>query len=467
MRRGHTSNSFTRSGNDQHDRNHTPTEQPFFPTGRGIVSENGVFVGQMNHIARGGVPENRANEYPSSNVGMEIQPYVPAPPVEPYSHSSITEDRSSMPVGHAHCTSYSMRDAGNGGPLKRKRSGSFYSAGSSSSSSQMPLDKDCLPYRSSLTIGDEDSSRNVRRRYRLDLEPSMTRPHVPSHFYHSAPGQHTNLDPNGGHWNGVSHYAFQRRISPSDVCGSRHEMNQFHIGASSADRDPYVGRYQAASSSSSHAHSIREEHAVNHFRRSDSSHEHGSRYSHYARGATSSTNGLHALPDYFSSRNSRHYSHGGWRSSYRSGRPRLAVDRFAPVTHTTESHDRMGHESIMMGDRASFYPSSRNFSDQYRDLRLDIDSMSYEELLNLEERIGSVSTGLSENSISKFLKEKVYSYLDQDLDEVSCPICLEEYKSGDKIGKMEICGHDYHVDCIKKWLFMKKLCPICKTECSN
>lgn len=497
MRHRHLPNSYTRSGIDQHGNNHSPTEQSYFPTaGRGAVPENGPFIG--HHMARGGVPDGRANEYPSSNVCMEIQPYVPAPPIDPYPPSTITESRSLVapvvPVGHIHCTNYnvsSMHDVeggfsnhplGNGGPLKRKRSDSFYSAGSSSSS-QMPIEKpnmDCQsgpPYRGSLTIGGEDSSRNVRRRHRLELEP---RTHVPDHssqFYHpahysSAPVQHANLDSNGGQWNCVPPYAgsSHRRISPSDTSGARHEMNHFHIGGSSGDgRDSLFNRHHPVASSHSHhgphAPSMREEH-VSHSRRPEPSYGNGSRYSHYAHGGSSSTNGLHASPDNFSSRNSRHYSPGGWRSSYRSGRPRLAVDRFQPFYDTTESHDRMG-ETIVMVDRAPFYGNSRNFSDQYGDLRLDVDNMSYEELLNLGERIGNVSTGLSEDNMSKSVRVKVHYSSDQNQEEVSCPICLEEYQNGDKIGAMEKCGHDYHEDCIKKWLLMKKLCPICKTECSN
>ncbi|KAF5770778.1 putative transcription factor C2H2 family [Helianthus annuus] len=471
MRRRPLSNPFTRSGIDQHGGNHTPTEQSYFPTGRGAAPENGAFVGQMNHMTRHHNSESRAN------VGTEVQPYVP---VDPYSHSSTTETRSLTPVSHTHCTNYnapimrdveadlSNRQTGNGGPLKRRRSGSFYSAGGSSSgSSHMPLEKPSVDfqsapsYRSNLTINDEDSSRNVRRRYRLDLEPSVTRSHVPAHsqVYHSAPGQHAN----GGQWNCFSNYpaSSQRRISPSDMSsGSRHEMNQVQVGGSSSD--PFFSRHPA---SSSHGPTMREDH-VNHSRRSESSYGNGSRYSHYAHGGTS-TDGAHThTPAHFSSRNySRHSYAGGWRSSYRSGRPRLAaIDRFPP---STESHDRMGHhETILMVDQAPFYGNSRNFSDQYRDMRLDIDNMSYEDLLNLEESIGNVSTGLSEDNMSKYLMEKNHCF-DENQEEVSCPICLEEYKNGDKIGRMGKCGHEYHVDCIKKWLLMKKLCPICKTECSG
>ncbi|CAL9145374.1 unnamed protein product [Musa hybrid cultivar] len=46
--------------------------------------------------------------------------------------------------------------------------------------------------------------------------------------------------------------------------------------------------------------------------------------------------------------------------------------------------------------------------DQHHDMRLDIDNMSYEELLALGERMGNVSTGLSEDAITKCLTEIVY-----------------------------------------------------------
>ncbi|PWA53868.1 Chain A, The C-terminal Chlh At 1.25a [Artemisia annua] len=41
--------------------------------------------------------------------------------------------------------------------------------------------------------------------------------------------------------------------------------------------------------------------------------------------------------------------------------------------------DNMSYETIVMVDRAPFYGNSGNFSDKYRDLRLDVDNMSYED----------------------------------------------------------------------------------------
>ncbi|XP_076896368.1 putative E3 ubiquitin-protein ligase HIP1 [Bidens hawaiensis] len=168
-------------------------------------------------------------------------------------------------------------------------------------------------------------------------------------------------------------------------------------------------------------------------------------YCNYNNGGHSSTNELQFPSENISSRYSTYSALGGWGSGgggvYRSGEPRLAVDVIDP--------------------RDEFEPI--NFPDEYEDMRLDIDDMGYEELLALEESMGYVSSGLSEDGMAKCLREKVYYSMDQNHD--TCPICLEEYKNGEEIGRMEKCGHEYYVDCIKKWVVMKKVCPVCKSEC--
>ncbi|KAJ0511548.1 putative transcription factor C2H2 family [Helianthus annuus] len=49
-------------------------------------------------------------------------------------------------------------------------------------------------------------------------------------------------------------------------------------------------------------------------------------------------------------------------------------------------------------------------------------------------------------------------------EEGTCVICLEEYAKMDDVEMLKGCKHDFHVGCIKKWLSMKNLCPICKSE---
>ncbi|XP_042966038.1 E3 ubiquitin-protein ligase MBR2-like isoform X1 [Carya illinoinensis] len=119
-------------------------------------------------------------------------------------------------------------------------------------------------------------------------------------------------------------------------------------------------------------------------------------------------------------------------------------------------------EDVMILDQSVFLVVA-DIHDRYRDMRLDVDSMSYEELLALEERIGNVSTGLSEETILNRLRQRKCSIaVGSQLDAKPCCICQEEYNEGDDLGTLE-CGHNFHTDCIKQWLMTKNLCPVCKT----
>ncbi|XP_068654149.1 probable E3 ubiquitin-protein ligase ZFP1 [Aristolochia californica] len=149
--------------------------------------------------------------------------------------------------------------------------------------------------------------------------------------------------------------------------------------------------------------------------------------------------------------------------------------RRMPQTAQEDINGRMrllSSEDVAILEYSGFYGAG-NFIDQHRDMRLDIDDMSYEELLALEERIGDVNTGLSEQSIAKCLKTRLHSSricsrpgqperMDHE-ENGTCIICQVEYEEGEKIGTLD-CGHDYHADCIWRWLSVKNVCPICKTS---
>ncbi|KAK4746990.1 hypothetical protein SAY87_026027 [Trapa incisa] len=118
----------------------------------------------------------------------------------------------------------------------------------------------------------------------------------------------------------------------------------------------------------------------------------------------------------------------------------------------------------------NLFLNSLNFFDQHQDMRMDIDSMSYEELLALEERMGTVSTALTEEALSRCLKRESYWKIICDneavanvKDDVKCSICQEEYADQDNVGRLQ-CEHMYHADCISRWLQLKNWCPICKSS---
>ncbi|KAJ3682824.1 hypothetical protein LUZ60_013051 [Juncus effusus] len=150
--------------------------------------------------------------------------------------------------------------------------------------------------------------------------------------------------------------------------------------------------------------------------------------------------------------------------SSNSGRIRNSDPSFRASFRVDRAPNRWLFEQFGSGEGPLMFDSS-DFFDQHRDMRLDIDSMSYEELLALEERIGYVNAGLPDERISKCLKEFTYITCNEDEsneEQASCVICLESYEEGEEVGRLK-CAHDFHTSCIKKWLQMKNACPVCKS----
>ncbi|CAB9498107.1 Probable E3 ubiquitin-protein ligase [Seminavis robusta] len=50
-----------------------------------------------------------------------------------------------------------------------------------------------------------------------------------------------------------------------------------------------------------------------------------------------------------------------------------------------------------------------------------------------------------------------------DLDEdACCTICLAALAEGDRVGNLS-CNHKFHVDCLRQWLLLRNVCPLCQT----
>ncbi|CAM0909637.1 unnamed protein product [Alopecurus aequalis] len=158
----------------------------------------------------------------------------------------------------------------------------------------------------------------------------------------------------------------------------------------------------------------------------------------------------------------------GERDIYR----RVNMDGIAEVLlalERIEHDDELSYEQLLVLE-TNLFLSGLGLNDHHRDMRMDIDDMSYEELLQLEDRIGSVSTALSEEQFAKCLSRNLYKRTDRVLevnravvDDVKCSICQEEYIEGEEVGRMR-CEHQYHVCCIQEWLRQKNWCPICKAS---
>lgn len=94
---------------------------------------------------------------------------------------------------------------------------------------------------------------------------------------------------------------------------------------------------------------------------------------------------------------------------------------------------------------------------------IDPDAMSYEELVGLSEAVGSQNKGLTPDEISMLPKKKFKKCCFRSSKGEHCVICQQQYQSGGYIITLP-CKHPYHADCIKKWLEIKKVCPICNVE---
>ncbi|XP_042046867.1 probable E3 ubiquitin-protein ligase RHG1A isoform X3 [Salvia splendens] len=145
------------------------------------------------------------------------------------------------------------------------------------------------------------------------------------------------------------------------------------------------------------------------------------------------------------------------------GRGGVMSEQIRHVLDLMRRGEGLRFEDVMILDHSVLFGMA-DTHDRHRDMRLDVDNMSYEELLALEERIGNVCTGLSEESVTSRLKRRKYlSGKAKNAAEMEpCSICREEYNKGEELGALE-CGHNFHADCIKEWLMHKNLCPICKT----
>ena len=90
----------------------------------------------------------------------------------------------------------------------------------------------------------------------------------------------------------------------------------------------------------------------------------------------------------------------------------------------------------------------------------NVDEMTYEQLLELEEQMGSVANGLTEEEIKnlkydKFIKNK---YLED-----KCIICQYNFMELESIVGLP-CKHCFHFNCLKPWIDKQHYCPLCKTN---
>ncbi|KAF4382903.1 hypothetical protein CsatB_029405 [Cannabis sativa] len=110
------------------------------------------------------------------------------------------------------------------------------------------------------------------------------------------------------------------------------------------------------------------------------------------------------------------------------------------------------------------HPGSHDYQVVWQD-NIDPDNMTYEELLELGEVVGTQNRGLSLEQIALLpvSKYKCSFFSRKKSRDERCVICQMEYKRGNR--RMTLpCKHVYHASCGTRWLSINKACPICYKE---
>ncbi|GAU35319.1 hypothetical protein TSUD_337110 [Trifolium subterraneum] len=494
MFEGEADQNWNQMHTDQHHVNHGGTSS----------SENGSFNYPVENISIDNIyfpshwnTNTRSSGYASSGLNIEVPPPPPhqldtqGTSNNHFMHSSSAGPFFTVSENYVHQPSSSNYDRqafhvdngfvdltmGSGrGHHKRKSPGipSVYERGSSSgyfnagSSTDLPMPSESRPEKpnmdsqympwdhvamtptfrgAGLSMKGESSVRNVRSRSAFDLESNLSRTHLSSNLSHNSypnvpPVGHSSLADLSAQvstsltrdWSQMnvtpatstfgletSHFPVGNAAAAAAASNATLDVGSFHHEYGTSRNPTTAQSFQNLTQTARGTRSNYSQRSAPAYRASSSL-----RLGH----APSDNNGLPMVAESHPSRHPRPLTTIGWRNSDRNGRSRISSERYRALADEASLHARFASE----------------------------------ELLALGERIGQVNTGLSEDVVSKCLTETIYCSSDQCQDEGSCVICLEEYKNMDDVGTLKTCGHDYHVSCIKKWLSMKKLCPICKAS---
>eukprot|EP00803_Ostreobium_quekettii_P003559 evm.model.scf_2626EXC.3 EVM.evm.TU.scf_2626EXC.3 scf_2626EXC:12140-15090(-) len=99
----------------------------------------------------------------------------------------------------------------------------------------------------------------------------------------------------------------------------------------------------------------------------------------------------------------------------------------------------------------------------YRQLEAVVDALSYEELYEIFG--GNPTPAAITKEEARRLPSKEYGGDGRERgrsDTGTCPICLQDYRKGDKLTVLPQCRHVYHARCITRWLRSRGDCPICR-----
>nr|XP_027086463.1 E3 ubiquitin-protein ligase MBR2-like [Coffea arabica] len=131
-----------------------------------------------------------------------------------------------------------------------------------------------------------------------------------------------------------------------------------------------------------------------------------------------------------------------------------------------------GHGNILQAHEFDGYDDDDDDDYEYDDLHGQLVQLNNGEIVRLGDAFAVIYEDLGQQSnlyqeiISEHLQTIKYQKLakqDEDKDEADelCVICQDGFESEDMLGTLG-CQHEFHADCITRWLQVKNVCPICK-----
>jgi len=82
--------------------------------------------------------------------------------------------------------------------------------------------------------------------------------------------------------------------------------------------------------------------------------------------------------------------------------------------------------------------------------------------------MGDGQAGASENDIQN-LPVKRYDpseMQDAEGDRTTCVVCMQDFEEGEQLRVLP-CSHEFHTQCVDRWLKVKKDCPLCRRDISS
>ena len=96
-----------------------------------------------------------------------------------------------------------------------------------------------------------------------------------------------------------------------------------------------------------------------------------------------------------------------------------------------------------------------------RDFRHAIDFESFE-ADDIDSRLMARQQGLTDAQIKSIPAASLRASDREVSNKETCSVCLNDFKTKDKVRRLPMCTHVFHEKCIDSWLRVARDCPNCK-----